>query len=505
MGTDVTEITETLPSPHAIKVHHLMCTELITLVGRVSKIFPEIEDARPRCSSGIQVLCLLQSAIRKAMQLLQYCSESSKLYLALTGDVILSRCKKSRNLLEHSLSQIQNNVPVMLAAEISKLISDLRGATFNLDAHEEEAGKVLRALLQQYASANDSIEESAIEYIKFASVKLHITSQKALLIEKRSIRKLLDKVGAGEQAKKQILLFFFNLLKKYGKLIVREQTENARVQHEDSFSIASSCDQSIHMESRLTHITDEAQTDMLRSPVPPEEFKCPISFRLMYDPVVIASGQTFERFWIKKWFNEGHDTCPKTQRKLANLSVTPNTAMKDLISKWCMVHGISISDPYMLPASVQSWETSSTSIASLSSSIDDLCLPVDLSNISLGSLDTSHSTDSSRVRIADGISFISATTDDGAHRFQSGENTLETHMEIMFDLDVLPWESQCKVVEDVESNLKHDDQACNVMLSESSFKKLLRFLKEAYDKHDLKAQRSGCLLLLAFLKAGCNT
>lgn len=68
-----------------------MCTEFLKLVNRISSIFPEIEAARPRCSSGIQTLCLLSRAIDKANSLLQYCSESSKLYLVWTKKVDLMR------------------------------------------------------------------------------------------------------------------------------------------------------------------------------------------------------------------------------------------------------------------------------------------------------------------------------------------------------------------------------------------------------------------------------
>lgn len=61
-----------------------MCSELLKSVIRVSKIFSEIEEARPRCSSGIEALCLLNNGIIKAKSLIQYCSESSVLYLVCT-------------------------------------------------------------------------------------------------------------------------------------------------------------------------------------------------------------------------------------------------------------------------------------------------------------------------------------------------------------------------------------------------------------------------------------
>lgn len=64
-----------------LQVHHGMCTKLRKFVERITKVFPEIEAARPGCSSGVQALCSLNDAIEKAKSLLQYCSESSKLYL----------------------------------------------------------------------------------------------------------------------------------------------------------------------------------------------------------------------------------------------------------------------------------------------------------------------------------------------------------------------------------------------------------------------------------------
>uniref|UniRef100_A0A453C9X1 RING-type E3 ubiquitin transferase n=4 Tax=Aegilops tauschii TaxID=37682 RepID=A0A453C9X1_AEGTS len=77
-------------------------------------------------------------------------------------------------------------------------------------------------------------------------------------------------------------------------------------------------------------------------PLPPEELRCPISLQLMYDPVVIASGQTYERACIEKWFNSGNTTCPKTRKELPQLSVTPNYCIKGLITSWCEQNGVPV-------------------------------------------------------------------------------------------------------------------------------------------------------------------
>ncbi|KAM1379417.1 hypothetical protein ACFX2I_021300 [Malus domestica] len=60
-------------------------------------------------------------------------------------------------------------------------------------------------------------------------------------------------------------------------------------------------------------------------PLPPEELRCPISLQLMYDPVIIASGKTYERICIEKWFGDGHNTCPKTQQKICPQSFWTST------------------------------------------------------------------------------------------------------------------------------------------------------------------------------------
>ncbi|KAG8368013.1 hypothetical protein BUALT_Bualt15G0001100 [Buddleja alternifolia] len=67
----------------------------------------------------------------------------------------------------------------------------------------------------------------------------------------------------------------------------------------------------------------------------PHEFLCPISLEIMTDPVIIATGQTYERESIQKWLNSGHNTCPKTGQKLNYLTVAPNFALRNLIQQWC--------------------------------------------------------------------------------------------------------------------------------------------------------------------------
>lgn len=343
-----------------------------------------------------------------------------------------------------------------------------------MDPSEEEAGRVLRELLHRYGSTVDSTEEAALAAIHTVSSRLHISSQKALLIEKRSLKRLLDKFGESEPNKRKILLFFMNLLKKYGKSIAEEQKEYHSSERASPFPFSTPYLLTSDVELRADYRSNEAQIDILSRPVPPEEFICPLSSRLMYDPVVIASGQTYERMWIQKWFDEGHDTCPKTNVKLPNLSFTSNTGMKDLIMKWSATHSLSVPDPKMQAGLLRSWD-STNSIASLTSSMNDLNLPLDYSNVSLGS---SYTSDPSSTKISNDMRV--------SH---------EIDRVFLSKFSTLPWDSQCNAVEDVKKLLTHNDQSWSGIPSGKFVQVILRFLKDAHKLHDMEAQMTGCLLL----------
>lgn len=67
----------------------------------------------------------------------------------------------------------------------------------------------------------------------------------------------------------------------------------------------------------------------------PDEFRCPISLDLMNDPVIIASGHTYDRSSIAQWINSGHHTCPKSGQRLIHMALIPNYALRSLIHQWC--------------------------------------------------------------------------------------------------------------------------------------------------------------------------
>ncbi|XP_059280550.1 U-box domain-containing protein 4-like isoform X1 [Lycium ferocissimum] len=79
-------------------------------------------------------------------------------------------------------------------------------------------------------------------------------------------------------------------------------------------------------------------------PIPPD-FCCPLSLELMTDPVIVASGQTYERAFIRRWIDLGLTVCPKTRQTLAHTNLIPNYTVKALIANWCEINSIKLPDP----------------------------------------------------------------------------------------------------------------------------------------------------------------
>ncbi|KAF3543116.1 hypothetical protein DY000_02008912 [Brassica cretica] len=79
----------------------------------------------------------------------------------------------------------------------------------------------------------------------------------------------------------------------------------------------------------------------------PKDFVCPISLDLMTDPVIISTGQTYDRTSIARWIEEGHCTCPKTGQMLVDSRIVPNRALKNLIVQWCAASGVSYESEFV--------------------------------------------------------------------------------------------------------------------------------------------------------------
>jgi len=67
----------------------------------------------------------------------------------------------------------------------------------------------------------------------------------------------------------------------------------------------------------------------------PPRFMCPVSGRIMREPVILETGTTCDRVAMEKWLAKGHKRCPVTKRPLRKpIHMVPNVEMRKHIQMW---------------------------------------------------------------------------------------------------------------------------------------------------------------------------
>lgn len=55
---------------------------------------------------------------------------------------------------------------------------------------------------------------------------------------------------------------------------------------------------------------------------------------VMREPSFAADGFTYEAEALREWLNNGHETSPMTNLKLAHSNLVPNRALRSAIQEW---------------------------------------------------------------------------------------------------------------------------------------------------------------------------
>ncbi|KAE8687943.1 U-box domain-containing protein 6 [Hibiscus syriacus] len=460
---DDSEVEENLFAVSDAKLHGEMCKTLSEIYCKVLSIFPSVEAARPRSKSGIQTLCSLHIALEKAKN-------------AITGDSVLLKFEKAKSALIDSLRRVEDIVPQSIGCQVLEIVNELEEAVFSLDPYEKQVGEEIIALLQNGRNFEECNDTNELESFHQTASKLGITFSRAALAERRALKKVIERARLEEDERKEsIVAYLLSLMRKYSKLFRSEVSDDNDSQGSAPCSpiVLGSLDyggaggNGHAFELQLSKLNSfNFRTNIRRSeeiPLLPEELRCPISLQHMYEPTVIASGQTYERICIEKWFRDGHDTCPKTQQKLPHLSLTPNYCVKGLIASWCEQNGVPIPDAPQESLDLNYWRLA----------------------LSVSETANSRSTDS-----------VGSCNFKGAKEEVFELNVLERYQEVLSVLnDEEKLMERCKVVEQIRLLLKDDEEARVFMGANGFVEGLLRFLELAVRERNARAQEVGAMAL----------
>ncbi|KAF6256446.1 ankyrin repeat-containing domain protein [Scenedesmus sp. NREL 46B-D3] len=66
----------------------------------------------------------------------------------------------------------------------------------------------------------------------------------------------------------------------------------------------------------------------------PSLFLCPLSQRVLIDPVVACDGFTYDRRAVQEWFESGQRTSPLTKQQLRSTATLPNHVVRCAVNEW---------------------------------------------------------------------------------------------------------------------------------------------------------------------------
>lgn len=490
------EVEENLFAVSDAKLHGQMCKALSVIYCKVLSIFPSLEAARPRSKTGIQALCSLHVALEKAKNVLHHCSVCSKLYLAVTGDSVLLKFEKAKCALEDSLRRVEDIVPQSIGCQVQEIVNEFADVEFALDPLEKQVGDDLIALLQQGKKFDDDGESYELESFHQAATRLGITSSRVALAERRALKKLIDRARAEEDKRKEsIVAYLLHLMRKYSKLFRNEFSDDTDSQGSGPCSptVQGSIEDGVpvgHNQtferqlSKLSSFNFKPNNNMEpgQMALPPEELRCPISLQLMYDPVIIASGQTYEKVCIEKWFGDGHSNCPKTQQNLPHLYLTPNYCVKGLVASWCEQNGIPIPEGPPESLDLNYWrlvlsESESTNSRSVNS----------VSSCKLKGV---------KVLPLEERCISEEYGENGAESSSAQEEDTEQYLSFLKVLtEGNNWKRKYEVVEQLRLLLRDDEEARIYMGANGFVQALVQFLQSVVHEKNLIAQESGAMAL----------
>ncbi|KAE8039039.1 hypothetical protein FH972_011487 [Carpinus fangiana] len=288
----------------------------------LTPMFEEIRDSKEAVpEETVRALVSMKEALKSAKELLKIGSEGSKIYLVLEREPIMNKFHEVAAQLEHALSGISyENLDISdeVKEQVELVLAQFRRAKGRVDSPDVE---LYVDLLSLYNKTNDASTDPAV--LKRLAEKLQLMGIVDLTQESLALHEMVTASGGdpGESIEKMSML-----LKKIKDFV---QTENPNM------------DAPAREKSLPPSCSGQASTDKNhKAPLIPDDFRCPISLELMKDPVIVSTGQTYERTCIEKWLDAGHRTCPKTQQTLSSTALTPNYVLRSLIAQWCEANGI---------------------------------------------------------------------------------------------------------------------------------------------------------------------
>ncbi|MCO5582336.1 hypothetical protein L7F22_036230 [Adiantum nelumboides] len=300
-----TQILETAVAAHDVLVEKETFRLLTNFFMDIHPLLSELVKRNLSDSPAArQALESLQNDVKRARGLVELCTHRSKIYLLLHCRKIVQEAEQISCDAEKSLS--------LLSLAIAEAAEDVRD---NVD-------KLRQRMLD---------------------VEFQTSERKLLIVEK--IETDLRQRRSDEVAMNNLIMDIAAAVGLPSEVAERNKVLESLQMEIEEASADKKKEEVFYMEQILTllaartptHVSFKDRsldTEFEEDEPPLPSFFCPFTKAIMEDPVMIASGNTFERSWIQKWFDSGETTDPISRLPLPNLSLRPNIQLQKIIEEW---------------------------------------------------------------------------------------------------------------------------------------------------------------------------
>ncbi|RAL39228.1 hypothetical protein DM860_002761 [Cuscuta australis] len=290
-------------------IRYLMKKNTSSMIRRsklMSVLFEELLRCPATSFQPTAVLCFeeLYIALQRVKALMENCRNSSKMWLLMRIEPI----SNSFHELAVELSTVFDILPakdLSLSEDLVELICLIRKQSSEKDAYLDSADK---SLLEDVLRVLDGIKQKIPPELQNLAEIFH----KLTLMDSTSCRdeieSLEEEIQSQSDGKSKSDILALISLVRYAKCVLY----GASTPRNDGRRRKTTADVTV-----------------------PADFRCPISLDLMREPVVVSTGQTYDRSSISLWIQSGHNTCPKTGQTLTGGQLIPNVALKRMIAMWC--------------------------------------------------------------------------------------------------------------------------------------------------------------------------
>ncbi|KAI5071072.1 hypothetical protein GOP47_0013323 [Adiantum capillus-veneris] len=297
--------------------HKRECINLVRRIKLMQPLFEEMKESPPDGSNpAVAVFQTLEVVLQSAKTLLQSCIHGSKIYLVLEHRAIAKEFSAVSNEMETALKGMPWSI-LDISEDVREQVDFVQG---QFNRAKEQADLPDSDLYKDLVLAITQQEETVFDTALLCRLadRLQLRTPSQLDAEVHAVQDLIRKCTSKVNVSLQEMLELLMKLKKASAVGAREGETFVCEESPSSSDVESSCEAAI-----------------------PDDYLCPISLEIMKDPVIVATGQTYERANIQKWLEENR-TCPKTSQILPHTTLTPNFVLRSLINQWCEAHGLEI-------------------------------------------------------------------------------------------------------------------------------------------------------------------